>query len=253
MDWLAVIRGAGIRPRKALGQSFLVHEPTLARLVESWGVHAGEEVLEIGTGPGNLTAALAARARRVWTIEIDAALAGLARRTVAAPNVVWIEGDALQFLPGIAFGQPMRVVGNLPYSSYREILLMLLEWRSEIAEIDLTLQKDVVCKMVEPGPVAVLLAARFEVAKGYCIPRNRFYPQPRVDSSCVRLIPRGPWAPVEAKRLERGLKRLFASKRKMLRSVDPEAEQVRIFDATPEALLRSADRITRGNAGSGDP
>lgn len=249
MDWLAVIRGAGIRPRKALGQSFLVHEPTLAWLVESWGVCAGEEVLEIGTGPGNLTAALAARARRIWTIEVDETLAVLARRTVLAPNVVWIEGDALRFLPRVVFGQPMRIVGNLPYSSYREILLTLLEWPSEATEIDITLQEDVVGKMLRPSPLATLLAARFEVAKVGRIPRNRFYPQPRVDSACVRLIPRGAWLPVEARRLERGLKRLFASKRKLLRSLDPEAEAVRIADAPPETLLRSADRITRGIVG----
>jgi 16S rRNA (adenine1518-N6/adenine1519-N6)-dimethyltransferase len=253
MDWLAVVRGSGIRPRKALGQSFLVDEGTLGRLVESWGVHGDEEVLEIGTGPGNLTATLAARARRVWTIEIDARLASLARRVVAAPNVVWIEGDALRLVRAVAFGQPMRVAGNLPYSSYREILLALLEWPTEVSEIDLTLQVDVVRKLVEPGPLAALLGSRFEVRKGERVPRNRFYPQPRVDSASVRLVPRVAWSPIEARRLERGLKRLFASKRKTLRSLDPEAEAIRISDAPIDALLRSADRITRARGGSGAP
>ncbi|HLG42495.1 MAG TPA: hypothetical protein VI643_03940, partial [Planctomycetota bacterium] len=72
-------------------------------------------------------------------------------------------------------------------------------------------------------------------------------PQPRVDSACVRLIPRGERRPFEARRLERGLKRLFASKRKLLRAFDPEAGPVRIIEAPAEALLRTADRITRSS------
>ncbi|HLG43176.1 MAG TPA: rRNA adenine N-6-methyltransferase family protein, partial [Planctomycetota bacterium] len=162
MDWLAVVRGSGLRPSKALGQSFIVHQPTLDAIVAGWEIGPEEEVFEIGTGPGTLTAALASRARRVWTVELDGRWAAVARRTVTESNVVWIEADALQLMRQVTFGQPMRVVGNLPYSSYRDMLLAILEWPSPVVDIGLTLQEDVVAKLTEPGPLAVLVGSAFD-------------------------------------------------------------------------------------------
>jgi len=250
MDWLAVVRGSGLQTKKALGQSFIVHQPTLDAIAEGWDIGRDDEVFEIGTGPGNLTAALAARARRVWTVELDGRWAAVARRTSAAPNAVWIEGDALRLIRQVSFGQPMRVVGNLPYSSYHDILLALLEWPAPVVDIGVTLQEDVVAKLTETEPLAVLVRSMYDVKRVMRVPRNRFYPQPRVDSASVRLIPRGLRSPFEARRLERGLKRLFASRRKLLRAFDPDAEPIRISEAPGDLLLRTADRLTRSNGGA---
>jgi 16S rRNA (adenine1518-N6/adenine1519-N6)-dimethyltransferase len=251
VDWLGVIRGAGIRGKKSLGQSFIVHEPTLDAIVEGWGIGPEDEVFEIGSGPGNLTAALGRKARRVWAVEIDHKVALVARRTSEAENVIWIEGDALDVIRGTSFGQPMKVVGNLPYSTYREILLAILEWDSPVVSLGVTLQKDVARKIFAPGSLSVLLSS-WRIKEVMAVPRNRFYPQPRVDSTCLHLVPRGKRKPIDARRIERGLKRLFSSKGRTLGAFAKKAGlklrtdgRVRIANAKARDLLDLADRLTR--------
>lgn len=75
------------------------------RLLQEANVQAGETVLEVGTGSGHMAALLAERAARVWTVEIDAALAETARANLAADgaaNVTVETGDGLDGLPGHA-------------------------------------------------------------------------------------------------------------------------------------------------------
>ena len=67
----SLMRDYGIRPKKGLGQNFLVNETYLVKIVESAEIGATTEVLEIGAGMGNLTRHLAAAARSVTAVEID--------------------------------------------------------------------------------------------------------------------------------------------------------------------------------------
>ena len=69
------------RPIKRLGQHFLRDSRLLARIADALGATPDDTVIEVGPGPGGLTAALAERAGRVVALEKDAALArGLAGR-----------------------------------------------------------------------------------------------------------------------------------------------------------------------------
>ena len=51
-EWL---RAKGIRPRRRLGQNFLTDANFLAAIVRAAEVGPEDAVVEIGTGPGNLT------------------------------------------------------------------------------------------------------------------------------------------------------------------------------------------------------
>ena len=86
----------GLAARRDLGQNFLIDESVAERLVELAGVSPGEGVVEIGTGLGILTRALAARGARVFTVEIDAGLVrALRSESVLPPSVTLLHGAAL--------------------------------------------------------------------------------------------------------------------------------------------------------------
>ncbi|HYK53865.1 MAG TPA: rRNA adenine N-6-methyltransferase family protein, partial [Candidatus Eremiobacteraceae bacterium] len=86
----------GLHARKRLGQNFLV-DPRFARRVAE-AVPPGAFVVEIGAGTGSLTSALAERARKVTTLEIDRGLAEIVReRFAGVGNVTLVEADALTF------------------------------------------------------------------------------------------------------------------------------------------------------------
>jgi len=102
-------------PKKSLGQHFL-HDPgILGRIADLLEIEPGDTVLEIGPGPGGLTAALAGRTTRLITIEKDRDLA--AALSARLPAVTVVEGDALELdwhrLTGPG---PIRIIGNIPYN-----------------------------------------------------------------------------------------------------------------------------------------
>src|SRR5437870_11873665 len=113
----AVLERHDVRPAKAMGQHFLVDRSALAAIVDAAELSADDDVLEIGPGPGVLTAALAARVRSVTAVEVDPRMVGLLEETLAShQNVHVVQADALKVdLLGIAARPITRIVANLPY------------------------------------------------------------------------------------------------------------------------------------------
>src|SRR5262245_62398559 len=92
----AVLAAAGLRPRRRWGQHFLCDPAVARRIVDTAEVDADSAVLEIGPGLGALTDVLAARAGRLYLVEIDPALAArLGERFADRPQVRVLTGDAL--------------------------------------------------------------------------------------------------------------------------------------------------------------
>src|ERR1700743_2228927 len=115
-----VIRRHDLKPRKSLGQNFLLALNLTARIPRPGGSLAGVTVLEVGPGPGGLTRALIAEgAARVIAVERDErAMAALAEVAARYPGRLdMVSGDALDFDPRPALGGgPARIIANLPYN-----------------------------------------------------------------------------------------------------------------------------------------
>ncbi len=237
----------GLRPKKALGQHFLRDRNIIARIVDAAELRPGEEVLEIGAGPGDLTAALAAAGMKVTAVEVDRGLAGALReRFAGAPNVRVIEMDALAFDAAAHYGDGGRfaLVANLPYNVGTAIVRRLLEseprpWRAVVM-----LQKEVAQAMAAaPGAlslvgigVQVFATARklFDVAPG------AFLPPPKVTSTVIRLEARPvPLVPAaERGRFFEVARAGFSAPRKQLHNA--LANGLRIgADAAEEAVRRA--------------
>lgn len=267
----------GLRLKRDLGQNFLVEEGLADRLALLSGVEAGDCVIEVGTGLGVLTRALARRVERVATIEIDSGLVSALREDALLPdNVELMHADALEVdLRSLArdFGRrPVRVVANLPYSVASPLLRKLLDLRHDLVDWSVMLQRELGVRLVaEPGSgdygsLTVLHRLVAHVSREMDLRPGCFFPAPKVESSFLRVFPRedSPLEHGELPEVERVVRALFNQRRKTilnglraaglpassdkdallaaLASVDVDARQ-RAEKLEPEVLLALARRL----------
>ena len=113
------LRRHGVRAATSLGQRFLVDRAVLAAIVAAAEIGPDDDVLEVGPGPGVLTAALAARARSVTAVEIDTRMVAVLEETLAGrDNVRVVRADALSVdLFAVGPRPPTRIVAKTEASS----------------------------------------------------------------------------------------------------------------------------------------
>ncbi len=226
-----VFRERGIHPKKFLGQNFLVDENFLDAIVRSAEVGKGDGVVEIGSGLGSLTEKLAGGAGHVWAFEIDPELFELSVEALGArPNLTIVNLDGAEFASHIDPGiyTPLKVVSNLPYSDWQRILLRLMSTTLPVAGLYLMLQTDVVDRLAAApgegayGPMSVIAQGLYELKVLRRAGKGLFFPAPRVESTFFRLRRRTSGAfecePGEIPRIEKGLRALFAGRRKQFKA-----------------------------------
>jgi 16S rRNA (adenine1518-N6/adenine1519-N6)-dimethyltransferase len=213
------------RKRRALGQHFLRDTGTARRIVDLVAPTSADLVVEIGPGPGALTGELTARAGRVIALEVDREL--IPRLRERFPRVEVVEADARRWDYGALDRPPggrVLLVGNLPYSVSKPIVVALVEARTAIDEMALMLQREVAERLAAPpggktyGSLSILTQLYCDVAVRIRVPPGAFKPPPKVESAVVHLrvlpAPRVPLAD------ERGfhavVRAAFAQRRKML-------------------------------------
>ncbi len=247
------------RPRKSLGQHFLSDPRLLARIAAALEAEPGDTVLEIGPGPGGLTAELARLPVKLVAIERDPSLIPALRARV--PTAVIVEGDALALDWHRLVGPgPFRIVGNIPYRITTPLIeRALLPPRP--ARIVFLVQKEVALRVAAApgtaafGALSVGVQAVAAVERLFTVPAGAFHPPPRVDSAVLRLTPlQSPLvADHEVARFRRLVVGLFGFRRKQLirglrqlTGADPE-EAARILEraglaasARPETLAPEA-------------
>lgn len=246
----------GIRPKKGLGQNFLVDPVHLAHIVAAAGLTADDLVLEVGPGPGVLTDLIAAEAGRVVAVELDDRLIPFLRRRYAdRPHVTIIHADILAvdvaaLLQEASSSQnPVssiryKVVANLPYYVTSAAIRHLLEATAPPDLLVLTVQREVAERMVAQPPHMSLLALGVQF---YCtgqivarVPSGAFHPVPKVDSAVVRLDrrPAPVAADIAADRFFTVARAGFCQPRKQLRN--SLAAGLSMAPAAVEAWLSSA-------------
>jgi 16S rRNA (adenine1518-N6/adenine1519-N6)-dimethyltransferase len=177
---------------KRLSQHFLYDPSILQRIADASGVGPDDTVVEIGPGPGSLTAVLAERAGKVVAIELDRALyEKLTEKFADADNVELVRGDALSYdYSGLG---PFKVVANIPYHITTPLIFKLMEHKGRLRSMTLTVQKEVARRIAaSPGnkdygvlSITVQYHARAEMR--FVIPAGAFRPAPKVDSACIHI------------------------------------------------------------------
>ena len=197
-DVQAILAEWDIRPQKSLGQNFLIDANILGIMLDTAGITAGDEVLEIGTGLGVLTEPLARVARRVVTVEKDPRLWPLLKeRLQPFPNVELICGDMLKVDHAALFRSGIsKVVANLPYSVGSAILVNLVQAETPPAQLTVTLQQEVAARLTaQPGHkdfglLTLWTRLRYDVAIRKTVSPTCFYPAPGVSSTILNLVRR---------------------------------------------------------------
>ncbi len=221
-----VIARHGLIATKALGQNFLLDEQLLARIAAIPGDLKGQQVLEVGPGPGGLTRALLRAGAQVAAIEMDRrCLPALGELAVAFPGQLRvIEGDAMKLDHGIA--GPFHIAANLPYNVGTALFTRWLSgeaWPPQWQSLTLMFQAEV-AERIAAGPdtsaygrLAVLAQWRSEAKVALKVHRSAFTPPPKVMSAIVHVTPAAMPQGVSARMLERLTEAAFGQRRKMLR------------------------------------
>ncbi len=221
-----VIAQYGLAASKALGQNFLLDEQLLARIARLPGKLEGQQVLEVGPGPGGLTRALLRAGAQVTAIEMDRrCLPALAELAEAFPGqLTVIEGDATKIPHGI--DGPFHIVSNLPYNVGTALFVGWLggeAWPPQWASLTLMFQQEVAERIIAApggsafGRLAVLAQWRAEAKIAMKVHRSAFTPAPKVMSAVVHVVPGVMPEGVRARTLERLTEAAFGQRRKMLR------------------------------------
>ena len=112
-----------VRPKRKLGQHWLVDENILDVIGRLAALEIGDVVLEIGPGLGELTAYLADQVAHVHAVELDRGLEPVLARAPRAENVELVFGDALDLLDAGFDPPPRKLVANLPYNVATPIVM----------------------------------------------------------------------------------------------------------------------------------
>lgn len=232
----------GVRPRKSLGQNFVVDPNTIRKIVRLSGVGADDRVLEIGAGAGSLTLGLAAAAARVIAVELDPRMLPVLTEAVGdLTNVDIVEADALNL--DLASVGATRMVGNLPYNVATPLVLKMLERAPQLADLTVMTQKEVGERLAATpgaksyGQVSILVRYFSEAKVVARISRQAFWPVPGVDSVVVRLTRRADVLDVSFDLLATVVKTAFSQRRKTLRNT---LVPLAVSTAGIEEILRTA-------------
>lgn len=223
----AALRQSDFRPRKKLGQHFLIHETVIEAILRLLEPSSQDEILEIGPGLGFLTRRLVEVAARVWAIEVDRLLVERLRRSPLGSHPAFdlIEGDVLKvamdsFLPS----HRVKLVANLPYNISTPVLFRLFELRRHFSVLVLMVQREVAERMAASpgtkayGTLSVWCQIHGRILDRVSVSPEAFFPRPKVRSTVLKIaLYREPLLSEETLPVLRGLVRAaFGQRRKTL-------------------------------------
>lgn len=187
---LAYLQSQGLSPNKAYGQHFLISQKYIEAIVTAISPKPDDCILEIGPGPGILTAPLSRLAKRLVCVEIDAGFVRLLQEQFAEKAQVTIVHDDFLKMPPVR--ECTRIVGNLPYNVSSQIIFKVAKHYSAV-ECFFLIQKEMAGRLVAlpKSPMysafSVGVQLYFDVHRLFDIPPHAFFPAPKVHSTFVQL------------------------------------------------------------------
>lgn len=235
----------------------LVDRRILAKIISAAYIGKDEIVLEAGTGQGILTAELCKYAKQVISYEIDIKLYRKVQEQLLSQfkNLELVNADLFKTKDPHFFDV---FISNLPYSRSRDAI----EWLStqEFDRAILMMQEEFADKLAaRPGSknyraISALAAHCFAIEKLFKVRRESFEPQPKVESSIIRIIP------INAITREgiRNINLLFSRRNKKVSSVAAEIGIIidasygskKIDELEPRHLVQIAELISLSNVRS---
>jgi 16S rRNA (adenine1518-N6/adenine1519-N6)-dimethyltransferase len=215
------MRTIPVRPKRELGQHFLIDENLLAVIERLAELGRADRVLEIGPGLGMLTAYLAARVEQVEAVELDRSLEPELRRGLAEfDNVRLHFGDALELDLAALAPEASKLVSNLPYRIATPLIVESLDGLPGVDLWCVMVQREVADRLFASpetkayGAVSVLVQLAAERSGFHPVSRHVFRPRPNVESALVAF--RRKPLPADFARIKAIVAAAFAHRRKTL-------------------------------------
>ena len=245
----SILRRHGVRAATSLGQRFLVDRAVLRAILDAAELSADDDVLEVGPGPGVLTAQLADRARSVTAVEIDERMVAVLGETLAErDNVTVVRADALQVdLFALGERRPTRIVANVPYQITTPLLERFIGDDRRPPLVVVLVQEEVARRIVatassakERGYLSVFVQSFADATIVRRVPPSAFRPAPKVSSAVVALRTRArpAFAPLERNAFLRLVSDVFRHRRKQLRGA--LGHEAGVAPERAEAALRAS-------------
>ncbi len=209
----------GLRPSKKYGQNFLLNEEVIEKMIETGEINKNDTVVEVGPGFGVLTLPISEKAGKVVAYEIEKKIMPYwEERVKEYKNLEIIWGNVLRSKKLKV--ESYKVLANLPYQITSQVIRFFLEQENKPESMVIMVQKEVgerIC--AKPGDLSVLgLSVQFygEPEIVTMVPRDNFFPVPKVDSAVVKIVLKRDLPEVNEKKFFDFIKAGFINKRKLL-------------------------------------
>ena len=251
-----ILQTRRMRPLRQLGQNFLIDANLCRAIVDALPAPTAAAVLEIGPGLGALTRLMLDRGWNVTALELDKGISQYLAETFAGlSHFKLVTGDALKTLSLQPFHE--WIIGNLPYNVSTQLMVEILKFSTLPQACVFTVQKEMAERIAaEPktksyGAVSVFVQTFYEIEMVRKLKGQVFYPEPEVDSIIIRWILRKDIPTFDREHYYAFLRKGFSQRRKMLRSIYPQAPQnVRAEELSVgdwKKFYRTDARIPRGS------
>ena len=211
--------------KKRYGQNFLHDENIINKIINEVKITDKDLVIEIGAGSGNLTSKLIKLNSKLIVYEIDLDTKKYLDK-LTPKNLVIIYDDFLKRnlerdICNYKYDN-LFIVGNLPYYITTQIIKKIIESNIKPKEIIFMVQKEVADRLSakpgtkEYGYITVYLKYYYEIFKKFNVSKKSFIPEPKVDSSVIKLIPNNSYKVSDETLFFRLIKDSFQFKRQTL-------------------------------------
>ena len=182
-----------VRPKKALGQHFLVDLTIAERIADTLNGYVGSPILEVGPGMGVLTEFLLSKGHDLRVVELDGESVDYLERNFPQLEGRIIADDFLRLDLGSIYDGRFCIIGNYPYNISSQIFFKVLDYRDRVVCCSGMLQKEVAERITaKPGSktygiLSVLLQAWYDCEYLFTVSEHVFNPPPKVKSGVIRL------------------------------------------------------------------
>ncbi|MFM2316674.1 MAG: Ribosomal small subunit methyltransferase [Bacteroidota bacterium] len=224
--FFALLCSVNVRPKKHLGQHFLLDMSVCERIAEAiTGVSETKKIVEVGPGTGALTQFLMKLPYETSVVEVDDESVAYLNAYYPALRGRIYEEDFLRMDLKERFGDNFCVVGNFPYNISSQILFKVLDEWECVPELVGMFQKEV-AERVASGPgsrdygiLSVLLQVHYEIKYLFTVEPEVFNPPPKVKSGVLRMQRRpAPLVTSQQKEFKQVVKLAFNQRRKTIRN-----------------------------------
>lgn len=191
-DVKLILKKLNLKPKKHLGQNFLVDDITLNKIISKSDITKNDIILEIGPGLGALTELLIEKAKKVYAVEIDPILSTyLSEKFSSSANIEIINGDILK----IELPNHNKVVSNIPYKITGSIFETVF-FKENPPQGIMIIEKHIADRIFSEGNyknysrISISVNSFMKPVSRSPVPQNSFYPIPKIDLSLIKITPK---------------------------------------------------------------